>query len=490
MSRKFRVSNTGQIYKPFFFLLVLVAVTITVAAQQFAFSNKTSTPAAKLKFRSTSYTDGANPQWIAVGDFNKDGKLDFANVDYSNGGAGLVSVFLGNGDGTFKAKVDYPAGNGPDGIAAADVNGDGILDLVVANDTGSSISVLIGNGDGTFKTHKDYDAGSFPHWIAVGDFNGDGKPDLVETNEGQDTVGVFINNGDGTFKEMQTFPVSKFPYSVSVGDFNHDGKLDLAVTGYQYSVVSVLLGKGDGSFDAHVDYQTGTSPAVVETADINKDGKLDLVTVNYSNGNAGTASVLLGNGDGTFRKHIDSGVGAGPDGLAIGDFNGDGKLDLGVANLIGGSMSVLLGKGDGTFQTHVDFPAQNFPLGMGAGAFSHRGSGSDDLVVTNDLSAAAIAYLNQAATTVDLSSKPNPSKQGQNVVFTATVKAAIGKTIPSGTISFQDGSKRLGSAKLNKGVAKFSTKGLGIGTHKITADYSGDKNFNPAQSDVLKQKVN
>jgi hypothetical protein len=450
-----------------------------------------SVPAAKLNFKSKTLTDGTDPQWVAVGDFNKDGKLDFANVDYSNGGAGSVSVFIGNGDGTFKPKVDYATGEGPDGLEAVDVNGDGILDLVTANDTGSSISVLLGNGDGTFQAHQDYTAGTYPHWVIAGDFNGDGKPDLAVTNEGDSTVGVFLNKGDGTFQAMQTFPVSQYPYSVSVGDFNHDGNIDLAVTGYQFSVVSILLGKGDGTFKAHVDYATGTAPAVVETADINGDGKLDLVTANYTNGETGTASVLLGNGDGTFRAHIDSTVGLGPDGLAVGDFNGDGKPDLAVANLIGNTMSILLGNGDGTFQTHVDFPTAKFPLGMGAGGFSHSGAGSDDLVVTNDLAAEAIVFLNAAATKIALKSAPNPSKSGQEVVFTVTVRAALkGKNAPSGTVTFKDGSEKLGSAKLASGAAKFTTKKLATGRHKITANYSGDGNFNPDQSPVLVQKVN
>jgi len=481
-------------------LLLSTALVSAGQAQQFSPSPTApwaaaralpAAPAARLNFKSTDYTDGENPQSVVVADFNKDGNLDFANVNYSDGGAGSVSVFLGNGDGTFQAKVDYAVGDGPDGIAVADVDSDGNLDLVVANDTGSSVSVLLGNGDGTFKAHKDYGAGSFPHWIAVGDFNADGKPDLVETNEGQNTVGIFLNNGDGTFGTMKTYATSEYPYSVAVGDFNRDGKIDLAVTGFQDSVVSVLLGNGDGTFKAHVDYRTGISPAVVETADINQDGKLDLVTVNYTNGETGTVSVLLGKGDGTFRNHVDSTVGLGPDGLAIGDFNGDGIPDLAVANLIGNTMSILLGKGDGTFEPHLDFTTQTFPLGMGAGGFSRRGSGSDDLAVTNDHSATAIVFLNEAATKISLKSAPNPSQEGQAVVFTAAVKAALkSKNSPTGTVTFKDGSKKLGTVKLAGGVAKFTTKNLTVGTHKITAAYSGDGNFNPNTSSVLRQKVN
>ena len=219
-------------------------------------------PVCTLKFRPHTLSTGSNPQTIVTGDFNRDGHLDFAHVDYSGGGAGHVSVFLGNGDGTFQAPATYATGNGPDGLALADVNGDGIPDLIVANDTGSSISVLPGNGDGTFGAHTDYATGanSFPHWVAVGDFNGDHAPDIAVANEGANTVGVFLNKGNGTFGSMSSFGVSQEPYSVAAGDFRHDGKIDLAVTGYYYSVVSVLLGNGDGTFGADQEFPTDEYP--------------------------------------------------------------------------------------------------------------------------------------------------------------------------------------------------------------------------------------
>jgi len=369
-----------------------------VAAPRIAPAGATSPTmyACTLKFKSSNLPTGTNPQTVVVGDFNNDGNLDFAQVNYSGGGTGSVSVFLGEGNGKFSPPVQYATGAGPDALATGDLNGDGNLDLVVGNDTGASVSVLIGNGDGTFQPHQDYPVGDYPHSVALADFGGSKNLDIAVSNEGNDNVGVLLNNGDGTFGSMKTHPTDREPNVIAAGDFNQDGKADIAVSADDNSDVSILLGMGHGKFQTHVDYPTGSDPQGVAIGDFNGDGKLDLAVANYNNGETGSASILLGNGDGTFQAHTDYAAGEGPDGIAVGDFNGDGKLDLAVANLLGGNLSILRGRGDGRFEKHVDFGTGLEPIAVAVGQFRRKGSTFQDIIVTNDSSASVSFFLNKA----------------------------------------------------------------------------------------------
>jgi hypothetical protein len=268
---------------------------------------------------------GTDPDSVAVGDFNGDGKLDLA---VANVGSNNVSILLGNGDGTFQAAVDYGAGSNPDSVAVGDFRGDGKLDLVVANDLGNNVSILLGNGDGTFQAAVSYGAGMTLFSVAVGDFNGDGKLDLVVADAVSDYISVLLGNGDGTFKTAVQYVAGLEPFSVAVADFNGDGKLDLAVANNEGASVSILLGNGNGTFKAAVNYGTGTAPGAVAVGDFNGDGKLDLVVGGANSNNVNVVSVLLGNGDGTFQAAVNYGAGAGQTSVAVGDFNGDGRLDL------------------------------------------------------------------------------------------------------------------------------------------------------------------
>jgi hypothetical protein len=297
---------------------------------------------------------GNGPASVAVADVNGDGKPDLvAANEYDN----TVGVLLGNGDGTFQPQQTQPVGAYPDAVAVADVNGDGIPDLVVANhgplgEPGDTVGVLLGDGDGTFRPQQTYTVGSYPGSVAVADLNGDGIPDLVVANSdpfGPGTVSVLRGNGDGTFRGQHTLAVGDDPDSVAVADVNGDGKPDLVVANRYGHTVSVLLGNGDGTFRPQQTYEVGEDSDSVAVADVNGDGKPDLVVANSADN---TVSVLLGNGDGTFQDQQTFRVGVFPTAVAATDINSDGKPDLVVAHEVssfGGGVNVLLGKGDGSF---------------------------------------------------------------------------------------------------------------------------------------------
>src|SRR5438034_1410164 len=196
------------------------------------------------------FAAGSNPASVAAGDFNRDGVLDLATANY---GSNTVSVLLGNGDGTFQAARTFAtAGFNPEFVAVGDVNLDGRQDLAVAQSgsTPSLVSVLLGNGDGSFQPARIFATGQGSLSVAIGDVNGDGRPDLVAANYYSNDVSVLLGNGDGTFQPALSFDAGNHPSSVAVGDFNGDGRPDLAVSNFTSNNVSVLLGNGDGTFQS------------------------------------------------------------------------------------------------------------------------------------------------------------------------------------------------------------------------------------------------
>jgi hypothetical protein len=361
----------------------------------------------------SAFGAGTDPDSAAAGDFNGDGKLDLA---VANEGSNNVSILLGKSDGTFQAAVDYGAGSNPSSVAVGDFRDDGKLDLVVANDGSDNVSILLGNGDGTFQAAVNYGVGSAPTSVAVGDFNGDGKLDLAVVNELSNNFSILLGNGDGTFQAAVNYGAGLSLFSVAVGDFNGDGKLDLAVASGGSDYVSVLLGNGDGTFKTAVQYVAGLEPISVAVADFNGDGKLDLAVANYESNNV---SILLGKGDGTFQAAVDYGIGtenypATPGSVAVGDFNGDGKLDLVVGGVESDNVSVvsvLLGNGDGTFQAAVNYGAGAGQTSVAVGDFNGDGrldlAAPASLLLQTPLASLSSTSLNFGNELVGATSAPN-----------------------------------------------------------------------------------
>jgi uncharacterized repeat protein (TIGR01451 family) len=333
------------------------------------------------------YSVGATTHAVAVGEFNGDGHADLAVSTGSN----AVSIFLGNGDGTFQAPVAYAVGSNPSGIAIGEFSGDGKADIAVVNFDSNNVSILLGNGDGTFLSAVNYAAGTNPGSVASGDFNGDTKTDLAVGNRGSNNVSILLGNGNGTFAAAVNYAAGTAPSSVALGDFNGDTKADLVVANsgppeeFTGGDLSVLLGNGDGTFAAAVSYTGSFShPASVAIGDFNGDGHQDLVVVNsrvHTFSNPIWVSILLGNGNGTFASGVAYGVDVFALSVAVADFNADGKTDLAVANSGSNDVSILLGNGNGTFPAPVNYGGLNVPSTVAAVDFNE--DGKPDLAVTN-----------------------------------------------------------------------------------------------------------
>jgi hypothetical protein len=322
-----------------------------------------------------NYGAGDSPFSVAVGDFRHNGVLDLA---VANSGSGTVSVLLGYGDGTFQTAVNYAVGGDPFSVVVGDFDGDGSLDLAVSKILGHNVSVLLGNGDGTFRPAVNYAVGFELHGLAVGNFRDNGILDLAVAD--RNGLYVLLGNGDGTFQTGVFYAAGAYSQSVAAGDFDGDGTLDLVVANFASHDVSVLLGNGDGTFRPAVSYAAGSNPQSVAVGDFNGDGTPDLAVAGGDSG-AGSLSVLLGNGDGTFQAAVHYDGGIGPDRVTVGDFNADGVPDLAVANLYGNHVSVLLGNGDGTFQAPDSYRAGSGPFFAAVGDFN--GDGWPDLAVAN-----------------------------------------------------------------------------------------------------------
>jgi len=330
---------------------------------------------------------GAGPESTVVGDFNRDGKPDLAVANFDDG---TVTVLLGNGAGGFTAARGSPftVGSFPLSVAVGDFNGDGIQDLATANEGSGDVTVLLGNGAGGFTAVAGgpFTVGSFPASVVVGDFNGDGIQDIATANLNSNDVTVLLGNGAGEFTAATggPFAVGVNPDSLVAGDFNGDGNQDLAIANNGGNNVTVLLGNGAGGFKVAPSspFAVGTGPYAVVLGDFNGDGIQDLATVDYF---SGTVTVLLGNGAGGFTAagYGPFNVERFPVSLVVGDFNGDGIQDLATENGSSDNVTVLLGDGSGGFipSTGSPYAVGAYPESVAVGDFN--GDGILDLVTPN-----------------------------------------------------------------------------------------------------------
>ena len=427
----------------------------------------TFTPAA------ASLAPGQAPIAAAVADFNNDGKLDLAIVDEGDDTTqSFVAIYLGNGDGSFTGPTNFQVGVSPKAIAAGQLTATGHIDLVVANSRNNDVSVLQGNGTGGFTTVATLILLIGPvSSVAIADLNGDGLADVI--SNGGSGVSVFMNQGNYQFSAGQTYAAEPAIMRVAAGDFNGDGHQDVVALG-QGTGVDLLLGNGDGTFKPYMGFAAGVSAWSFTVADVNNDGAPDVLVATQGVNPLPPSVTILLNAMGltgslaaspnpsqyqqpvTFTANFTPSVRQKFAGSAV--FK-DSSSALGSVSLDSGGQAQL-----------------QVGLAAGTHTISAQYSGAGFIPLTKTL----VQTVTQAPGVINVGSSANPALTGAAVTLTATFTGPFGGT-GSGTFSFAEGGNSLISGTVNaSSQGTLSKADWAAGPHAITITYSGDANLTPA----------
>lgn len=331
-------------------------------------------------------------------DFNSDRYVDLAATASGNG---VVSVLLNNGSGQFGPATDFQVGTFPRFLTSADINQDGKPDLIVSNFSSNNVSILLGNGSGGFVSAGNYPVGTGPVAITVSDFNQDAKLDLAVVNTNSKDISLLAGNGLGGFSGgiVISLPNNGILSSLAASDFNHDMKSDLAVV--TSNSLLTFLGDGAGHFAVPSNYLTNLNPTAVATGDFNRDGHVDLAVV--ASGNTfPVVYILAGNQIGGFQVVSTRFTGlALPDSIAVGDLNDDGVLDVIVTSQNFNYSAAHLGVGNGSLgsPTVVVSGWQLGPIAVG----DFNNDGKDDLGIPNNFNGSLTVVLSTTTCIADTS---------------------------------------------------------------------------------------
>ena len=437
------------------------------------------------------------------------GKVSFLDTTFANKNLGTVSLGSSTPGTGWLISPTQALGYAPLGEVQGDFNRDGIGDLALLWSSGQygdgpySISILLGKGDGTFNTGPTFSTGianQINPYMSSGDFNGDGKSDLaiLSWNTGGFTsyVTTFLSNGDRSFAAARTNVAYNqgvvggdgIPGSMVAADFNGDGKLDVAVVGdyISFGGVSILLGNGDGTFKAGTSFATSGDYGRVAVSDLNGDGIPDLVVTNYFEF-GGSPTIFLGKGDGTFTsKPASFTLDYFPTSVVVGDFNRDGVLDLAFSDLSG--VEIALGNGDGTFKETAASPIvpPSELSSLVIGDFNHDGkldiAGVDDY---NDRIVLLIGAGDGSFTVTPTTPVVSPNWLGPFAVVAADFN---GDGVPD--LAMLDKYQTNASILLTEPTETATgtvdhVAPIGAGTHAVKASYAGDSNYPASVSSTI-----
>jgi hypothetical protein len=318
---------------------------------------------------------GVRPSSVAVGDVDGDGVND---VVVANNVSNTVGVLAGDGAGGFRPAVTSATDEAPAAVAIGDVNGDGRADLAVANRLAGNVSILLGTAGGGFGAARGFAAGNQPFAVSIGDVNGDGALDVVVANRISDDLSLLLGDGSGVFAPAISIPAGNGPESLALGDLDADGDLDAALALFDADQMSVVLNTGSGGFAPPALYTAGNGPMSVALGDLRMDDRTDIAVANFFTDNS---SVFFGEGAGVFTRQAGFGAGEGPRSIAIDDLDADGDNDLAIADSDADTVSVLAGDGAGGFAPRVPFPAGDSPASIAIAELD--GHGLPDIVVAD-----------------------------------------------------------------------------------------------------------
>ncbi len=438
-----------------------------------------------LSGASLTLSTGGGPMAVALGDFDANGVSDIATA---NGNAATVSIFRGLPAGGFAAKVDYATATGPHQIEAADVDNDGDLDLVTASPSPGMLSTLYNNGTGAFPFHDDLPIPNDTYSLGLADLTGDGIVDAALGSGGSADLTIVRGLGFGTFFSPQGFTTFQgVIFGVTVGDLDLDGRRDVVMTCQSGKIVTMMGARLP--FGTHQDFTVGTSPFDVAIADLDGDTFPDLVTANNGSANA---SVLLNAHDGTFPTHVEYPTTPYPGVVRLGDFGSDGRPDLFVAtsspfNADTNRVVVLPNLGNGTFGARNSFDrVQGRIVGLALGDLN--GDARLDFVDTHYDNNAARVYLGDGNGSFSLL-LPITTLLTPLGVHLANIDVTGGLDI----LMAESGSNAV-SRYLGDGTGGFSPRvSFGVGANGpseiATADLDGDGNLDLAVLNQASQAI-